>query len=371
MKRPRVCFVTYEYPPDVGGLGKSSCRVADFLTEIADVTVVALSASNPPGQTSVTQEPSKLVVRMGKAGSRTATISTLRELVTTLDHARPFDLFHGFFLPAANAFLDLAGQRPTIASIRGNDAVRWLETPKDSAIIADVIARATLVTSVSNDLLDKVRCWSRGPDALHVIHNSIALPLSSARWCLSDMSRGRVGTVANFRAKKNIPLLMQAFARLPSQLAKKLSLCGSFDLDLPLEASLQALGKNLGIRDRVELVGALEPGRAVEAQLLNMQVFVISSDHDGLPNSLLEAAVLGVPLVSTNVGGMRDVIASGVNGLLVEPRNPEAMAEAIGSVLRDDTLAQSLSRGALELAAALAPTNEKRSWHVLYESLLK
>jgi glycosyltransferase involved in cell wall biosynthesis len=345
--------------------------VTDFLTEIADVTVVALSATKPSGQISHTQERAKLVIRMGKAGNRAGTMSELRDLVTTLDNERPFDLFHGFFLPAADAFLDIAGHRPTIASIRGNDAVRWLETPRERAIIAKIVSHSTLVTSVSADLLDKVSCWSRDPATLHLIHNSIALHTSSARWYLSDMTRGRVGTVANFRAKKNIPLLMQAFACIPSEFTKRLSLCGSFDLEPSLEASLQALGMRLGIWERVEFTGALEPGRAVEAQLLNMHVFVISSNHDGLPNSLLEAAVLGVPIVSTNVGGMRDVIKSGVNGLLVPPGDPEAMAEAIGTVLGNDTLAQSLSQGALELAAAHAPTNEKRRWHALYEEVLQ
>ncbi len=371
MMRPRLCFVTYEYPPDVGGLGKSSRRVTDFLTEIADVTVVALSATAPAGQVIQGQEDGKRVIRMGKGHGRKATMAALRKLVTALDEARPFDLFHGFFLPAAHAFLEVAGRRPTIASIRGNDAVRWLDLPRDCAVIAEVMARTTMVTSVSSDLLGTVRQWSPDPAGLQVIPNSIALPLFPARWRLSDGARGRVGTVANLRAKKNIPLLIRAFAQLPIARAKRLALCGSFDLEPALEGALRALAETLGIEDRVEMCGALEPGRAVEAQLLDMHVFVISSDHEGFPNSLLEAAALGVPLVSTDVGGMHDVIRPGVNGLLVPPGDADIMAAAIRSILDDDVLAQSLSQGALDLAALLAPPAEKQSWHRLYAGLLR
>ena len=95
----------------------------------------------------------------------------------------------------------------------------------------------------------------------------------------------------------------------------------------------------------MELTGVFPHAQAHE-HLARMRVYVQSSGAEGLPNALLEAANLGVPLVATAVGGMREVLANGRSALVVPHGEPAAMARAIARVLEDDELARRLSAGA-------------------------
>ncbi len=76
---------------------------------------------------------------------------------------------------------------------------------------------------------------------------------------------------------------------------------------------------------------------------------VLPSEAEALPNSLLEAIAVGLPVVGTCVGGIPEIIMDGVNGLLVPPKNPQALTEAILRILQDPHFAKKLSRGGQEM----------------------
>jgi L-malate glycosyltransferase len=75
---------------------------------------------------------------------------------------------------------------------------------------------------------------------------------------------------------------------------------------------------------------------------------VLPSESEGLPNSVLEAMAAGLPVVATSVGGNREIIVNGVNGLLVPPQDPQALAEAILRLLESSELAMRLARAGQE-----------------------
>ena len=81
----------------------------------------------------------------------------------------------------------------------------------------------------------------------------------------------------------------------------------------------------------------------VHELLQTLDVFVLSSLWEGLPISLLEAQYFGIACVVTQVGGNPEVVRNGYNGLLVPPRDPDALAHAILRVIQDDTLTNELS----------------------------
>lgn len=96
----------------------------------------------------------------------------------------------------------------------------------------------------------------------------------------------------------------------------------------------------LNLDARVKLHGAI-----AEPALGAIDVLVLPSDAEGFGLVLIEAMAAGVPAIGTNVPGIRDVIEDGVSGLLVPPRNPQSLAEAIRSVLCDAILREKLTTG--------------------------
>ena len=119
----------------------------------------------------------------------------------------------------------------------------------------------------------------------------------------------------------------------------------------PQREALQAQAKQLGIAERVRLAGS-KAHEAVCFAYQRASVFVLpcvvasDGDRDGIPNVLLEAMASGVPVVSTPVSGIPELIEPGLDGLLVPPNNPAALAEAIDKLLRSQELRTGLALAA-------------------------
>jgi len=124
------------------------------------------------------------------------------------------------------------------------------------------------------------------------------------------------------------------------------------------------LAAELGITDRVTFTGKLskEQWRTLSEK---HDIFINTTNFDNLPISVLEAMALGMPIVSTNVGGVPYLITSGQNGLLVEPDNVDKMAEAITSILGDSDLCSKLSSNARSASEAYAWSAIREKWNEL------
>jgi glycosyltransferase involved in cell wall biosynthesis len=369
----RVCFVTPNYPPAIGGISRSAKRIVRFLAESFDVHVFVFSKCADLGKELIasTNEDGIHVHRVKVLPESSTMIMTfaMRYAIQEIDRRTPFDIFHGFFLPLAHLCMGIAeNQRPVIASMRGSDSVIWMADPWYQNIIKSVLEKAAWVTAVSTEQLSRISELTPISDRASVIMNSIdsaAFP----KWRLTDDNRGVVGTVGEFRKMKNIPLLIESYAHLDRGLRRKLILVGDFTEAEPRLKSDELIRQN-GLSSEVCVTGILNDMSDILRRLLSIRVFVQCSIHEGSPNALLEAAAVGVPLVATNVGGMRDILKDGDNALVVPSDDRKRLAGAIKSVLRDDALADSLSQGALKLAETLQPAQEKKAWLDLYDRLL-
>lgn len=188
------------------------------------------------------------------------------------------------------------------------------------------------------------------PDALSYFGGEIAArgrvignPVSSGlpRW---NARRDAPSVVAASRLEeqKNIPLLLLAFARFrQSHPQYRLVILG----EGKQRGEIEALAVSLNIRDHVDLPGHVAD---VHDRMSAGSMFVLSSDYEGLPNSLLEAMAIGMPVISTDcpVGGPRLLVEDGVSGLLVPVGDAEGLSDALCRVAADSELARDLGRAA-------------------------
>ncbi len=133
----------------------------------------------------------------------------------------------------------------------------------------------------------------------------------------------------------------------------------------PQGAELQALAHGLGLGDAVRF-----PGRIAHADMpalyAGADLALNPSTVDNMPNSVLEAYASGVPLVSTRVGGVPDIVEDGVTGLLVPPGDAQAMAAALARLLEDPALAVSLAAAGRAQVAAYAWPRVREQWREAY-----
>ena len=126
----------------------------------------------------------------------------------------------------------------------------------------------------------------------------------------------------------------------------------------PLEDELRGQIGRLNLQDRVALSGARPMGE-VRRRLIAANVFVLPSiiDPDGgmdnLPTVIMEAMATGLPIVSTTIGGIPEMVVENETGFLVQPGDAAALADAIEQVIDDRLLAQRLGQGGYERAQQL------------------
>jgi glycosyltransferase involved in cell wall biosynthesis len=100
-------------------------------------------------------------------------------------------------------------------------------------------------------------------------------------------------------------------------------------------------------------------------------VFVFPSEVEGLPNAIIEASLAGLPIVACNVPGVRDIIQNGDNGVLVPPRAPERIAEAVEALIQDSERRRDLAARARNAAVSRYSINKTLDQlYALYDNCL-
>jgi glycosyltransferase involved in cell wall biosynthesis len=170
-----------------------------------------------------------------------------------------------------------------------------------------------------------------------------------------------VGTVARLDPVKRLDVFLQALALLDGIPAVLVGYG-------PEQVRLEAMAQQLGVADRVLLAGYQ---RDVRPWLAALDLFVLSSDWEGMSNALLEAMAAGLPVVATATGGTTDVLVDGETGLLVPPGNPTALADSIRRLLSDAELRATMGQaGRRRVAEHFSVKQMVGRTQALYESLL-
>ena len=204
---------------------------------------------------------------------------------------------------------------------------------------------ASAVIAVSGSLAGHVRRLGFSDRKVSVVPNGVPCraprpvrPAVKQEWTL--------GTVALFRPRKGMEILLEALAKLRSWgLPVRLRAVGGFET-AEYEDRVKRLVDELGLADAVDWIGFTQD---VDQELSRIDLFVLPSLFgEGLPMVVLEAMAAGVPVVATQVEGIPEAIRDGQDGVLAEPADPQALARAIGRVVRGEADWRCLRDSALE-----------------------
>jgi glycosyltransferase involved in cell wall biosynthesis len=173
-----------------------------------------------------------------------------------------------------------------------------------------------------------------------------------------------IGTVANYHPKKDWPNLLRA-ARIVGDL--DLPVRFVFVGQGPLQEEVEKLHAELGLGELVHLTGHRPDAIRCMAAC---DLFVLGSRWEGLPVALMEAFALGLPVVVTAVGGIPQHVSDGVEGLLVPPGDPEALAAAIEKLVRDPDERSLMSRASSARAETFDIRRAQARVEEIYEEVV-
>jgi glycosyltransferase involved in cell wall biosynthesis len=173
-----------------------------------------------------------------------------------------------------------------------------------------------------------------------------------------------IGVVAVLRRQKALSVLLRAHLRVLDQIPDAHVVIAG---DGECRAELEQLCRELGTTDRVHFLGERQD---VDAILRSVDVAAISSDFEGTPLVAFECMANRTPLVATAVGGLPDIVRDGETGILVPPRDPAALADALTSVLRDPDRGRRLADASAATLGLFTIEAITARFADLYESLL-
>ncbi|WP_137702259.1 glycosyltransferase [Marimonas lutisalis] len=197
------------------------------------------------------------------------------------------------------------------------------------------IRRAVFVSCISEFCRSQAMAFSDTDqwDKLHIVHCGV----DPARYAPAPRARGhQVLFVGRLAAVKGLPVLFEALEHLRHE-TLSLAIIG----DGPDRAALERMARDKGIDQQVDFMGYRSQSE-VAAMLAETDLLVLPSFAEGLPVVLMEALAAGVPVVTTQIAGIPELVEHGVNGYLCPPGDELALAHAIEAVLDDPETAEAM-----------------------------
>lgn len=216
-----------------------------------------------------------------------------------------------------------------------------------------IMKRAARIRVISHAIFNQVREEGIPESKIRLVSLRVDLnlfnPLSIPRINSFGDKVGitKIGYIGRLVDGKGLEDLFEAIAMLKSQnLNFRCLIFGTG----PLEAELKKIAEDSNIKDRIEWRGFVPYSKVPEA-LAQINIFIYPSWHEGFGRSIMEALAMEKPVVATRVGGIPDLVRDGENGFLVEPHNPEVLAQKIKELVEDKELREKFGKAGREYVA--------------------
>jgi glycosyltransferase involved in cell wall biosynthesis len=207
-------------------------------------------------------------------------------------------------------------------------------------MMAAKLAATSLAVTITRNNVRHMQRWIDPPDSVPIQVMHSALELDETRYSREGRLPHRLLSVGRLDPIKGFDVLLPALALLRDRgIAFDSVVIGEGEE----RARLEAQRDQLGLQDRVAFVGAkpqAEVRRAMAESTLMVMPCVVTPEGnaDGIPNVLTEAMAAGLPVISTRVSGIPELVDDGVSGRIVEQRDAAALADAIAALLADPAL---------------------------------
>ena len=225
---------------------------------------------------------------------------------------------------------------PIVTTLHGTDITLVGSQPTYKPAVTFSINQSDAVTSVSESLKkDTLRLFDIKKE-IQVVTNFIDLDkhlhqfIDCQRNLLAEDHEKIVSHISNFRRVKRIPDIIQVFNNIQKKIPSKLMMVG----EGPQKESAEELTKELGIEDKVVFLGN---SYEIDRILCYSDLFMLPSETESFGLSALEAMASGVPVISTNAGGLPEVNVQGISGYLSDVGNIEDMSNNAIHILEDET----------------------------------
>ncbi|OIQ23786.1 N-acetyl-alpha-D-glucosaminyl L-malate synthase BshA [Lacinutrix sp. MedPE-SW] len=259
---------------------------------------------------------------------------------------------------------------PIVTTLHGTDITLVGNHPFYKPAVTFSINKSDAVTAVSQSLKeDTLRLFDIKKD-INVITNFIDTKKFKTNFtdCQRDMMATKeekiVTHISNFREVKRIPDVIKIFNKIQKQIPAKLMMVG----EGPEREPAERLCRELGITDKVVFFGN---SNEIDRILCFSDLFLLPSKTESFGLSALEAMASGVPVISSNTGGIPEVNLEGFSGYLSDVGDVNAMSNNAVKILEDETKLATFKINAKTQAAKFTIDNIVPQYEALYEETLK
>ena len=259
----------------------------------------------------------------------------------------------GFRIAALKRFSKYMRNIPLIISIRNNPYVEYKKTLINKLM-------CFLYKKIDGLVVQTPDCLEYFKDILSCDMTIIPNPLST-RFLNKKMPRERrneIVTVNRLTDAKNPFMMVKAFEKFLLNHPKyHLTMYG--DGVLKNEIKDYIIEKEL--QEKITLAGNVDD---IENKIVDAKMYVLCSNYEGMPNSLLEALALGIPSIATDspIGGCRMLIKDGVNGLLIPVGDVDALVNSMDKIANDNKMADKMSMDARKVVIEYSPITINKKW---------
>ena len=259
---------------------------------------------------------------------------------------------------------------PMITTLHGTDITLVGSHPFYKSAVTFSINKSDFVTSVSQSLKDDTLKLFNIKNEIQVIPNFIELDkneieaVTSCRRSVMANENERIIThISNFRKVKRIPDIIKIFHKIQQKIPAKLMMVG----DGPEKEKAEYLCQELGIQDKVIFFGN---SNEIDKILSYTDLFLLPSETESFGLAALEAMAWGVPVISSNSGGLSEVNFEGISGYLSDVGKTDEMAENALKILNDKAVLAEFKKNALSVAKQFDIKNILPLYEELYHKAI-